>query len=68
MGAVPHAGPARPGLSPKGGAAQGTGTCPSHPDPASVPQVEFFLGSLCPGPTRGWFQLLPFPSTTEDHR
>lgn len=22
---------------------------------------------LCPGPTRGWFQLLPFPSTTKDH-
>ncbi|NWT96605.1 RASL1 protein, partial [Urocynchramus pylzowi] len=30
-------------------------------------RVEFFLGSLCPGPTRGWFQLLPSPSTTEDH-
>ncbi|NXL70212.1 RASL1 protein, partial [Leptocoma aspasia] len=30
-------------------------------------QVEFFLDTLCPGPTRGWFQLLPFPSTTEDH-
>nr|XP_041575377.1 rasGAP-activating-like protein 1 isoform X5 [Taeniopygia guttata] len=31
-------------------------------------RVEFFLGTLCPGPTRGWFQLLPFPSTTEDRR
>ncbi|NXQ30289.1 RASL1 protein, partial [Alaudala cheleensis] len=31
-------------------------------------RVEFFLDTLCPGPTRGWFQLLPFPSTTEDHR
>ncbi|XP_071301794.1 rasGAP-activating-like protein 1 isoform X1 [Agelaius tricolor] len=52
----------------RGGAAQGTGTCPlTHPDPASVPQVEFFLDTLCPGPTRGWFHLLPFPSTTEDH-
>ncbi|XP_064248768.1 rasGAP-activating-like protein 1 isoform X6 [Passer domesticus] len=30
-------------------------------------RVEFFLDTLCPGPTRGWFQLLPFPSTTEDH-
>ncbi|NXR84719.1 RASL1 protein, partial [Pycnonotus jocosus] len=30
-------------------------------------QVEFFLDTLCPGPTRGWFQLLPFPSTTGDH-
>ncbi|RMC06044.1 hypothetical protein DUI87_17589 [Hirundo rustica rustica] len=29
-------------------------------------RVEFFLDTLCPGPTRGWFQLLPFPSTTED--
>ncbi|NWH91653.1 RASL1 protein, partial [Aegithalos caudatus] len=28
--------------------------------------VEFFLDTLCPGPTRGWFQLLPFPSTTEE--
>ncbi|KAM3661476.1 LOW QUALITY PROTEIN: rasGAP-activating-like protein 1 [Ammospiza maritima maritima] len=25
------------------------------------------LGHLCPGPTRGWFHLLPFPSTTEQH-
>ncbi|XP_059719119.1 rasGAP-activating-like protein 1 isoform X6 [Haemorhous mexicanus] len=30
-------------------------------------RVEFFLGTLCPGPTRGWFHLLPLPSTTEDH-
>ncbi|XP_077043897.1 LOW QUALITY PROTEIN: rasGAP-activating-like protein 1 [Agelaius phoeniceus] len=30
-------------------------------------RVEFFLDTLCPGPTRGWFHLLPFPSTTEDH-
>ncbi|XP_068065254.1 rasGAP-activating-like protein 1 isoform X3 [Anomalospiza imberbis] len=30
-------------------------------------RVEFFLDTLCPGPTRGWFQLLPFSSTTEDH-
>ncbi|XP_014109137.1 PREDICTED: rasGAP-activating-like protein 1 [Pseudopodoces humilis] len=29
-------------------------------------RVEFCLDSLCPGPTRGWFQLLPFPSTTKD--
>ncbi|NXE44257.1 RASL1 protein, partial [Ptilorrhoa leucosticta] len=30
-------------------------------------QVAFPLATLCPGPTRGWFQLLPFPSATEDH-
>ncbi|NXP42760.1 RASL2 protein, partial [Leiothrix lutea] len=30
-------------------------------------RVEFFLDTLCPGPTQGWFHLLPFPSTTEDH-
>ncbi|NXD57848.1 RASL1 protein, partial [Corvus moneduloides] len=30
-------------------------------------RVEFPLDTLCPGPTRGWFQLLPFPSTTKDH-
>ncbi|NWI00055.1 RASL1 protein, partial [Tichodroma muraria] len=30
-------------------------------------RVEFFLDTLCSSPTRGWFQLLPFPSTTEDH-
>ncbi|NXT06337.1 RASL1 protein, partial [Prunella fulvescens] len=30
-------------------------------------RVEFLLDTLCPGPTRGWFHLLPFPSTTEDH-
>ncbi|NXH82735.1 RASL1 protein, partial [Edolisoma coerulescens] len=30
-------------------------------------RVEFPLGTLGPGSTRGWFQLLPFPSTTEDH-
>ncbi|XP_015499216.1 rasGAP-activating-like protein 1 isoform X3 [Parus major] len=29
-------------------------------------RVEFCLDTLCPGPTRGWFQLLPFPSTTKD--
>ncbi|NXU98963.1 RASL1 protein, partial [Cettia cetti] len=28
-------------------------------------RVEFFLDTLSPGPTRGWFQLLPFPSTAE---
>ncbi|NXE99612.1 RASL1 protein, partial [Menura novaehollandiae] len=31
-------------------------------------RVEFPLDTLCTDPTRGWFQLLPFPSTTEDHR
>ncbi|XP_041878767.1 rasGAP-activating-like protein 1 [Corvus kubaryi] len=30
-------------------------------------RVEFPLDILCPGPTRGWFRLLPFPSTTKDH-
>uniref|UniRef100_A0A8C0U2Y2 RAS protein activator like 1 n=1 Tax=Cyanistes caeruleus TaxID=156563 RepID=A0A8C0U2Y2_CYACU len=30
-------------------------------------RVEFCLDTLSPGPTRGWFQLLPFPSTTKDH-
>ncbi|XP_063271630.1 rasGAP-activating-like protein 1 isoform X3 [Prinia subflava] len=30
-------------------------------------EVEFSLDTVCPGPTRGWFQLLPFPSTTKDH-
>ncbi|XP_055556795.1 rasGAP-activating-like protein 1 isoform X1 [Falco cherrug] len=31
-------------------------------------QVELPLDTICTGPTKGWFQLLPFPSTTEDHR
>ncbi|XP_071427816.1 rasGAP-activating-like protein 1 isoform X2 [Pithys albifrons albifrons] len=30
--------------------------------------VEFHLDSISRNPTKGWFQLLPFPSTTEDHR
>lgn len=59
MGAVPHADPACPGLSPEGPA--------TPPRPCLCPQVEFSLDTLCPGPTRGWFQLLPFPSTTKDH-
>ncbi|NWR95885.1 RASL1 protein, partial [Furnarius figulus] len=31
-------------------------------------RVEFPLGTISRDPTKGWFQLLPFPSTTEDHR
>ncbi|XP_075625733.1 rasGAP-activating-like protein 1 isoform X2 [Balearica regulorum gibbericeps] len=30
-------------------------------------RVEFPLDTICTDPTKGWFQLLPFPSTTEDH-
>ncbi|XP_042661471.1 rasGAP-activating-like protein 1 isoform X8 [Tyto alba] len=30
-------------------------------------RVEFPLDTICTEPTKGWFQLLPFPSTTEDH-
>ncbi|NWR54739.1 RASL1 protein, partial [Bucorvus abyssinicus] len=30
--------------------------------------VEFPLEAIFTDPTKGWFQLLPFPSTTEDHR
>ncbi|XP_054029247.1 rasGAP-activating-like protein 1 [Dryobates pubescens] len=30
-------------------------------------QVEFPLDTICSNPTKGWFQLLPFPSTAEDH-
>uniref|UniRef100_A0A8U8B3K8 Uncharacterized protein n=1 Tax=Geospiza parvula TaxID=87175 RepID=A0A8U8B3K8_GEOPR len=33
----------------------------------SLGRVEFFLDTLCPGLTRGWFHLLPLPSTTGDH-
>lgn len=29
------------------------------------PQIEFPLDTICTAPTKGWFQLLPFPSTTE---
>lgn len=31
------------------------------------PQVEFPLDTIRTEPTKGWFQLLPFPSTTKDH-
>ncbi|XP_064322754.1 rasGAP-activating-like protein 1 [Phalacrocorax carbo] len=31
-------------------------------------RVEFPLDTICTNPTKGWFQLLPFPSTAEDHR
>ncbi|XP_009274638.1 PREDICTED: rasGAP-activating-like protein 1 [Aptenodytes forsteri] len=30
-------------------------------------RVEFPLDTIRTDPTKGWFQLLPFPSTTEDH-
>ncbi|KAM6403764.1 rasGAP-activating-like protein 1 [Rhynochetos jubatus] len=30
-------------------------------------RVEFPLDSICTAPPKGWFQLLPFPSTAEDH-
>ncbi|NXS72559.1 RASL1 protein, partial [Pandion haliaetus] len=30
-------------------------------------RVEFPLDTIRTGPTKGWFQLLPFPSTTKDH-
>ncbi|NXL54508.1 RASL1 protein, partial [Podilymbus podiceps] len=30
-------------------------------------RVEFPLDTICTDPTKGWFQLLPFPSTAEDH-
>ncbi|NXX17543.1 RASL1 protein, partial [Podargus strigoides] len=30
-------------------------------------RVEFPLDTICMAPTKGWFQLLPFPSPTEDH-
>ncbi|XP_068017911.1 rasGAP-activating-like protein 1 isoform X4 [Melanerpes formicivorus] len=30
-------------------------------------QVEIPLDTICSNPTKGWFQLLPFPSTAEDH-
>ncbi|NWX23062.1 RASL1 protein, partial [Aegotheles bennettii] len=30
-------------------------------------RVEFPLDTICMEPTKGWFQLLPFPSSTEDH-
>ncbi|XP_062446373.1 rasGAP-activating-like protein 1 [Rhea pennata] len=29
-------------------------------------QVEFPLDAICKAPTKGWFPLLPFPSTAED--
>ncbi|KFW96569.1 RasGAP-activating-like 1, partial [Phalacrocorax carbo] len=29
-------------------------------------RVEFPLDTICTNPTKGWFQLLPFPSTAED--
>ncbi|XP_064024963.1 rasGAP-activating-like protein 1 isoform X2 [Pogoniulus pusillus] len=29
-------------------------------------QVEFSLDAICSNPTKGWFQLLPFPSAAED--
>lgn len=42
-----------------------------HPTPPQTlplaPQVEFPLDTICTDPTKGWFQLLPFPSTTEEH-
>ncbi|XP_063207344.1 rasGAP-activating-like protein 1 [Chroicocephalus ridibundus] len=28
-------------------------------------RIEFPLDTICTAPTKGWFQLLPFPSTTE---
>ncbi|NXL67855.1 RASL1 protein, partial [Chordeiles acutipennis] len=31
-------------------------------------RVEFSLDTICTDPTKGWFQLLPFPSSAEDHR
>ncbi|KAM6051577.1 LOW QUALITY PROTEIN: rasGAP-activating-like protein 1 [Theristicus caerulescens] len=31
-------------------------------------RVEFPLDTICTDPTKGWFQLLPFPRTTEDRR
>ncbi|NXK94547.1 RASL1 protein, partial [Formicarius rufipectus] len=31
-------------------------------------RVEFPLDSISRNPTKGWFQLLPFPSTTEDRK
>lgn len=30
------------------------------------PQVEFPLDTICTEPTKGWFQLLPFPSSARD--
>ncbi|NWI31237.1 RASL1 protein, partial [Sula dactylatra] len=30
-------------------------------------RVEFPLDTICTDRTKGWFQLLPFPSTTKDH-
>uniref|UniRef100_A0A663LZI9 RAS protein activator like 1 n=1 Tax=Athene cunicularia TaxID=194338 RepID=A0A663LZI9_ATHCN len=30
-------------------------------------RVEFPLETICRDPTEGWFQLLPFPSSAEDH-
>lgn len=60
MVTVAHADPTCSGLSPKGGAGQGTGTCPPHPDPLSprsssswTPSAQAPPGagsSSCPSP------------------
>lgn len=71
---VPHSEPTRVLGSPKkgsplaGGSEEQRGVLAhvSPPIRPLSPQVEFPLDTICTEPTKGWFQLLPFPGGTRD--